>query len=43
VLVDNPYTGPVPAAAIVADVATYLESSMTERLFPYTLVLCRDM
>jgi hypothetical protein len=37
VLVDVPYTGPMPAAAIVADVATYLESSMTERLFPYTL------
>jgi hypothetical protein len=34
---DRPYTGPIPAAAIVADVAAYLESSMTERLFPYTL------
>jgi hypothetical protein len=37
VLADHPYTGPIPAAANVADVATYLESSMMERLFPYTL------
>jgi hypothetical protein len=37
VVVDNPYTGPLPTAAIVADVAAYLNSSMTERLFPYTL------
>jgi hypothetical protein len=37
VLADRPYTSPIPAAAIVADVAAYLESSMTKRLFSYTL------
>jgi hypothetical protein len=37
VLVHKPYTEPLPASAVVTDVAAYLESSMTERLFPYTL------